>query len=153
MKKILFICSFAIATISFGQAYKMAIGLKGSYPANGGLNAKFNLKNSNAFEASIGGGRNSMFISGLLEKNNFLEDGFNWYYGGGVTVGAYTYTNAITNVSNIEGLGLLNGVLGIEYTFSKLPLNLALDTGPSIEVYPDFGFGWGGGLAVRYAIK
>ena len=142
-----------MSTVSFGQAYKMAIGLKGSYPANGGLNAKFNLKNSNAVEASIGGGKNSIYINGLLERNNFLDDGFNWYYGGGATIGAYTLTNSITNERYTQGLGLLNGVLGIEYTFSKLPLNLALDTGPSIEVYPDFGFSWGGGLAVRYAIK
>jgi hypothetical protein len=153
MKKILLIFTLSIATISFGQDYKMAVGLKGSYPASGGLNAKFNLKNSNAFEASLGGGKNSMFITGLFEKNNFLGDGFNWYYGGGATFGAYSYTNAITNVRNTEGLGLLNGVLGIEYTFSKIPLNLAVDAGPSIEVFPDFGFGWGGGLAVRYAIK
>jgi hypothetical protein len=43
--------------------------------------------------------------------------------------------------------------LGIEYTFNNIPLNLALDSGPIVQVLPQIGFGWGGGLAVRYAIK
>jgi hypothetical protein len=46
-----------------------------------------------------------------------------------------------------------SALLGIEYTFNNIPLNLALDSGPIVQVLPQVGFGWGGGLAVRYAIK
>jgi hypothetical protein len=52
----------------------------------------------------------------------------------------------------------LNGSSAIEasiggYTFQNLPINICLDTGPSIQVVPQFGFAWGGGCAIRYTLK
>ena len=48
----------------------------------------------------------------------------------------------------------IDGIIGLEYTFNEIPLNLAIDWIPLINIadYPAF---WGGGvgLSVRYAIK
>jgi hypothetical protein len=53
-----------------------------------------------------------------------------------------------------DGLYVMGtGLIGIEYTFQNLPINIALDTGPSIQGVPQFGFAWGGGCAIRYTLK
>jgi hypothetical protein len=152
MRRLFFLSLFFSSLNLMGQSYKLALGVKGGFPGSGGINLKYFIKNSNAIEGTIGGGKNSIFLTGLFEKTNSLEEGFSWYYGGGATLGAYSYFTS-TNTKNTEGLAILNGVLGVEYKFEDLPLNLAIDTGPAIEVYPDIGFGWAGALAVRYVIK
>ena len=48
----------------------------------------------------------------------------------------------------------VNGVLGIDYTFQDLPINISLDTGPVVQLIGNRNlFSWGGGLAVRYTLK
>jgi hypothetical protein len=47
----------------------------------------------------------------------------------------------------------LDGTIGLEYTFDVVPINLALDTGPSMRIVPDVKFGWMAGFAVRYAFR
>jgi len=44
-----------LASSSFTQNYKMAIGFKGGYPGYGSLNAKKSISKSDYLEASIGG--------------------------------------------------------------------------------------------------
>jgi hypothetical protein len=150
MKKILFLAVISISTFTFSQSYKTAIGLKGGFPGFGSLNAKHYLKGSHAIEASIGGNLNFIWLQGIYEVNKSLPtDGMNWYLGVGPSIGI---TN--TNGNTTDGLYLMGtGLIGIEYTFQDLPINISLDTGPSIQIIPNAGFGWGGGLAVRYTLK
>jgi len=155
MKKIGFLITIItlLTTFSFAQNYKTAVGIKGGYPGYGALNVKHYLNTTNAIEASVGGGSNSLWLQGLYELNFSLEEGLNWYAGGGANIGLYSYKNQLTNerFSNMT-LGI-NGIVGLEYTFEDFPLNIALDTGPNIRFINSFGFGWGAGLAIRYAIK
>jgi len=44
-------------------------------------------------------------------------------------------------------------LLGLDYTIPGIPINIALDTGPHIGIINSRGFGWGGGLAIRYVLK
>jgi len=45
----------------------------------------------------------------------------------------------------------MDGILGLEYTFSEAPINLSLDWKPEIELTPYNGFIPGeGGFSVRY---
>jgi len=145
MKKILFLGVLLISAFSFSQSYKMAIGLKGGYPTIGGLNAKKMLTRSTAAELSIGGGyAGGLLLSGLFEVQKPLPEtkGLNWYLGAGPTIGFGT------NIFYFN----VNGVIGLDYTFHDFPLNIALDSGPVIALSP-IGFYWGGGLAIRYALK
>lgn len=150
MRKIIFLIVLFISTLSYGQSYKTAIGLKGGFPGYGSLNAKHYLNGSHAIEACIGGNANFLWLQGIYEVNKSLPtNGMNWYLGIGPSIGI---TNTINNTT--DGLYLMGtGLIGIEYTFQDLPINISLDTGPSIQIIPDVGFGWGGGLAVRYKLK
>jgi hypothetical protein len=111
------------------------------------------LNSKTAIEGSIGGGTNTLWLQGLYELNFSLEQGLNWYAGGGANVGFYSFKNTITNERTSNMILGLNGIVGIEYTFEDFPLNVALDTGPNLRIINSFGFGWGAGIAVRYAIK
>lgn len=150
MKKTLFLTVILISTFTFSQSYKTAIGLKGGYPGFGSLNAKHYLNGSHAIEASVGGNANFLWLQGIYEVNKSLPtDGMNWYLGIGPSIGIANTNNNTTNGLYLMGTGLI----GIEYTFQDLPINISLDTGPSIQIIPNIGFEWGGGLAVRYTLK
>ena len=137
-----------LASTSFSQNYKMAIGIKGGYPGYGSLNAKKSISKSDYLEASIGGfGRNS-YSTGFhveldYERMQALEEGFSFYYGGGVLLGS---TSSIVHLAP-------KALIGLEYNFEDIPLNISIDTGPYLFVSPNIGFILGGGLALRYAIR
>jgi hypothetical protein len=152
-KSLAIIVMCVVTTFSFSQNYKTAIGIKGGYPGFGSLNGKHFLNSKTAIEGSVGGGANSLWLQGLYELNFSLEEGLNWYAGGGANVGFYSYKNPLTNDRTSNMILGINGIVGIEYTFEDFPLNVALDTGPNIQVINSFGFGWGAGIAIRYAIK
>lgn len=144
MKKILFLGVLLISAFYFSQSYKTAIGLKGGYPSLGGLNAKKMLTKSTAAEFSIGGYAGGLYLSGLFEIQKPLPEptGLDWYLGAGPAIGFGANSLFLS----------ANGVIGLDYTFQDFPLNLALDTGPVISFSP-IGFYWGGGFAIRYALK
>ena len=152
MKTIFTVLILLLASTSFSQNYKMAIGFKGGYPGYGSLNAKKSISNSDYLEASIGGfGRNS-YSTGFhveldYERMQALEEGFSFYYGLGALLG-------MTSNSNAAFLHLApKALLGLEYNFEDIPLNISIDTGPYLFVSPYTRFIWGGGLALRYAIR
>ncbi len=147
MKRLIFILTILMALNSQAQQYSTAIGLKGGYAfqGGGGINLKHFLGGSSAVEATLGGGTNTIWIQGLYERNQNLSHDFEWYYGFGGNLGLRKLDS---NTNLILGA---DAVLGLEYTFDDFPLNLAVDTGPSIIIVSDFDFGWGGRFAVRYA--
>lgn len=137
-----------LTTSFFSQNYKMALGFKGGYPGYGSLNAKKSISNSDYLEASIGGFGRYPYNVGFnvqidYERMQALEDGFSFYYGGGVLLGL---TSSFVHLAP-------KALLGLEYNFEDLPLNISIDTGPYLFVSPKIGFIWGGGLALRYAIR
>ena len=146
MKKILLTAFLflAFSICSWSQQYKTAVGIKGGYPSLGGLDIKHFLRSGFAVEGTIGGFSGTMLISALIEVQKSLPEptGLDWYVGVGPTLG----------ISSGTFLFAANGVIGVDYTFQDFPLNLSLDTGPVLSLSP-IGFGWGGGLAIRYAFK
>jgi opacity protein-like surface antigen len=137
-----------LTTSLFSQNYKMALGFKGGYPGYGSLNAKKSISKSDYLEASIGGFGRYPYNVGFnvqidYERMQALEEGFSFYYGGGVLLGL---TSSFVHLAP-------KALLGLEYNFEDLPLNISIDTGPYLFVSPKIGFIWGGGLALRYAIR
>lgn len=151
MKQIIYsMLVIIMGSYAMAQGYKTAIGLKGGYPGYGSISAKHYLSSVNAVEGNIGTGTYGLWLQGLYEWNHDLPtDGLNWYVGVGPNIGIQS--SKLMNGSTFYFSG--SGLLGIEYTFRNIPLNLVLDSGPFIQVIPNLGFGWGGGLAVRYAVK
>ncbi|MEY4141421.1 MAG: hypothetical protein RL110_792 [Bacteroidota bacterium] len=149
-KAILFVFGACLCSMAFGQNYKTAIGIKGGYPGYGSISAKHFLGDVNAVELNVGTGLYGLTLQGLYEWNHQLPtNGLSWYLGVGPNLGLQS--SQLNNGSTLFLSG--SGLIGIEYTFNGLPINLALDSGPILQVIPNIGLGWGGGVAVRYTLK
>lgn len=140
-------------TITAGaQDYKTAIGLRGGYPANG-VTIKHFLSQSNAVEGILATSHGGFVVTGLYENEHWTGEypGLNWFWGFGAHVGFWDDNPYIDNVDVSTVLGV-DFILGLEYTFDEIPLNLSIDLLPSVNL---LGYsGWGGiygGLSIRYA--
>lgn len=153
MKKILLFLFF-VASLNFVMAqnktansteYKTAIGVKVWNGA--GVSIKTFIKENNAVELIGYFDRYGTRISGLYEFHGNLssEGALKWYIGPGVHVGLY---------KGITAVGI-DGIVGIDYKFSNMPLNLALDWQPTVELGSGSrnGFiGNWGGFAIRFTL-
>ncbi len=158
MKKYLLLLVLSLlGTSAFSQQYKTAVGIKGDWSNLDYDMAQFSVKHffnaPNAFEANFGAGRNFIHLEGLYLYNSPLRSNFDWFAGGGIDVGYFGHTNTgriDTQQSNGFYSGI-SGVFGLEHTFNFIPINVALDAGPTIRVVPNFQVGLKVGFAVRYA--
>lgn len=157
MKKLLLICLTALVLMitqsdAQAQTYENAIGVRiGSY---NGVNFKTFVNTNKALEFNLAVRSNNDFkrfiLTGLYEVHNPINGapGLLWYYGGGGSIGSYKYRD-------FEGDLFLSadGVLGLDYKFDGVPLNLAVDWRPRLELTPDTNFGTGDvGLAIRLTL-
>ena len=153
MKKILLLLFF-VASLNFVMAqnrtansteYKTAIGVKVWNGA--GISLKTFITEKNALEFIGYFDRYGTRISGLYEFHGNLssEGALKWYIGPGVHVGLY---------KGITAVGI-DGIVGIDYKFTNMPLNLALDWQPTVELGTGSrnGFiGNWGGFAIRFTL-
>jgi hypothetical protein len=93
----------------------------------------------------------------LYEREQPLTSDFDWYWGLGGDLGFWNSGNYYYNQNNGKyytgAWGGFDVVFGVEYTFEEVPVNIALDFGPSIRLFPYVGFTGNGGLALRYAFQ
>jgi hypothetical protein len=153
MKQLLILAIFFTAAYSASAqnktanslTYKTAVGVR---IWNGGaLNLKTFLTDKTALEFIGFLGTYGTRITGLYEFHGDLntEGNLKWYLGFGGHASLYKVGKG----------GGVDGVAGLEYKFENLPLNLALDWQPSIElgVAQLNGFQGGyGGLAIRFTL-
>ncbi len=153
MKKILLLLFFVVSlNVVMAQnrtanstEYKTAIGVKVWNGA--GVSLKTFITEKNALEFIGYFDRYGTRISGLYEFHGNLstEGALKWYIGPGVHVGLY---------KGITAVGI-DGVVGIDYKFTNMPLNLALDWQPSVEFAAGsrngFYGNWGG-FAIRFTL-
>lgn len=153
MKKLiltLFLATFFLAasaqnSTAEGPDYKTAIGAK--LWTGGGISVKTFIKDNNALEFIGYFDRFGTRITGLYEIHGNLssEGALKWYVGPGAHVGLY---------KGITAVGI-DGVVGIDYKFTNMPLNLALDWQPSFELGSGtrngFNANWGG-FAIRFTL-
>ncbi len=157
MKKLLLLCLTAGllvigASSANAQSYENAIGVRiGSY---NGLNFKTFLNTNKALDLNLSVRSNDNFkqfiLTGLYEVHNPIggAPGLLWYYGGGASIGSY-------KAKHFEGDLFLSadGVLGLDYKFDGVPLNLAIDWRPRLELTPNTNFGTRDvGLAIRLTL-
>lgn len=125
--------------------YKTAVGIK--LWSGAGISLKTFISEKNALEFIGFFDRYGTRITGLYEFHGNLstEGRLKWYIGPGAHLGLYRGVTAAG----------VDGVIGIDYKFSELPLNLALDWQPSLEFGSGsrngFQSGWGG-FAIRYTL-
>lgn len=153
MKKILLLLFFVVSlnvvmaqnSTANSTVYKTAIGVKVWNGA--GISLKTFITEKNALEFIGYFDRYGTRISGLYEFHGNLssEGALKWYIGPGVHVGLY---------KGITAVGI-DGIVGIDYKFTNMPLNLALDWQPTVELGTGSrnGFiGNWGGLAIRFTL-
>lgn len=154
MKKIILTLTLVIFISAFGSAqdYNTGVGLRLGF--SNGLTVKHFLSQRSAVEGLLATRWHGFEITGLLEVHNqaFDVDRLKWYFGGGAHIGFWNGDNTYwgDTGTNYTIIGV-DGILGIEYSFSEVPINLSLDWKPAFNLTGYTGFwGDGGALSIRY---
>lgn len=154
MKKIFLLLASAllISVHAAGQDYKTGVGLRlGLY---NGLSVKHFFSENKAAEGILTTRWRGFDITGLYEIHNqaFQIDRLNWYYGFGAHVGFWNGDNTPWGHlgTNYAVVGI-DGVIGIEYNFLEVPINIGIDWKPELNLTGYTAF-WGdsGALTIRY---
>jgi len=148
MKKYIAISVIALLMLGYNataQEYKMALGIRlSSAPAtvNNSVSFKYFLNENHALEGLVS--FDPVAIGALYEFHRPLgAAGFQWYFGGGGFVA----------FSGDDVFGAM-GVVGLDYKFQNLPLNLSLDWKPELNIVKDISFEAAAiGLSIRFAFK
>ena len=145
MKKILLLIVVALCYVSnvSAQNYNWALGARIGGEMSG-LDVKYNLNASHSIEALLAiPYSNGFVLTGLYEWNiQVIDNGFRFYYGVGAHVGGWKSRCALG----------VDGVIGLEYQFSEIPLNLALDYKPIFNIVEKTRFYLADiGLSIRIA--
>ncbi|MDD2635236.1 MAG: hypothetical protein PHW82_07020 [Bacteroidales bacterium] len=135
------------------QDYKAAIGFRGGLAQ--GITFKAAVGGNTAFDLIVATHFRGLNLTALYEIHSLNIFGVNnlaLFYGFGGHVGFYnstsypprwgTYTNG-----TIVGIA---GVIGVEYTFDEIPINLSVDIVPSFNLVPEFWYWQRGALSIRY---
>ncbi|WP_341225826.1 hypothetical protein [uncultured Arcticibacterium sp.] len=150
MKKHIIILSLIILTsISAKAQYNGAVGVR--FTDGPAVSAKFNVWGSSAFEVLVGGFGNGLKGTFLYEIHNpaFNSSRWRWYYGFGGHAGSSPVKRKNYDpVYNGEVFHLgLDGIVGLEHTFTEIPINISADWKPEVNfvnytglVLPVFGF-------------
>ncbi len=127
-----------ISGMSMAQNYDNAIGIRGGL--FNGLTYKTALSSNAYFEGIFSTRWEGFMVTGLYEIAKPLDanaPGLNWYYGFGAHVGFFDADNdGPWDEGDFDGpiIGA-DGILGIEYTFAEVPINLSLDWKPAINLF------------------
>lgn len=134
------------------QNYETALGVRAG--AFNGITAKHFVNGSHAVEGILSLRWGGFNITGLYEVHDdaFDAPGLQWYYGFGAHLGFWNSPRAwwADENNNYVVVGV-DGIIGLEYTFSEIPVNISLDWKPALNLIGYSGFwGDGGGLSIRY---
>jgi hypothetical protein len=140
---LLFLSALLFSTRSQAQEYKMAIGVRLSSAqatVNNSVTFKYFMNESHALEAMLSFDPGAVGV--LYEVHKPLgAAGFQWFFGGG-GYAAFKGDNV---------LGAM-GIVGLDYKFQQIPLNLSLDWKPELNLVNNVNFQAAAvGLSVRFA--
>ena len=156
MKKIIltFTLALFITALASAQDYDTGVGLRLGF--SNGLTVKHFFSQRSAVEGLLSTRCHGFALTGLYEvhDNAFDVDRLNWYFGGGGHIGFwngdYTSSRWGDEGTNYTVVGI-DGILGIEYNFLEIPINISLDWKPAFNLTGYSGFwGDGGALSIRY---
>jgi hypothetical protein len=146
---LLFIAGIVFASSLQAQDYKLGLGIRFSTPAptlSNSVSVKYFMQEDRAVEGLIAFGTH-FGIGGLYEIHRALNatPGLKWYYGGGAYVGFDSQHNTYLGPT---------GVVGLDYKFDRIPLNLSLDWKPELDILPRINFVPDAiGLSARFTLQ
>lgn len=126
-----------------GTAYKTALGIRLSSSqaiVNNSVSVKHFLNDRTAIEALLSFG-DPLALGALLEIHKPVgTSGVNWFYGGGAYLG-FVKSFDVNKQRNETDVNFgAQGVLGLDYKFVNIPLNLSLDWKPELNFITDINF-------------
>jgi hypothetical protein len=148
MKKIicsfLLVAAFCVGTRVSAQDYKTALGIRLSSSApmiNNSITLKHFLNENTAIEALFSFG-DPLALGAMVEKHKPLTatEGLKWFYGGGGYLAFVKTYHPENNTNGTETNLGAQGVIGLDYKFVNLPLNLSLDWKPELNLIGDVNF-------------
>jgi hypothetical protein len=145
MKKLIFLSLFSAAIIftASAQSYKTGLGVRLSSSAamvNNSISLKHFLNERSAIEALFSFG-DPLAIGALYEIHKpFSTEGLQWFYGGGGYLGFVKSWNPNKQRNETDANFGAQGVLGLDYKFANIPLNLSLDWKPELNLVSDINF-------------
>jgi hypothetical protein len=149
MKKIilftLVIGCISVSNRIHAQEYKMALGARfttAQATVNNAISFRYFLNESNALEGLLS--FDPVTIGGLYEVYRPLgAPGFQWFFGGG----------AYVSFDEDDVVGAM-GIIGLDYKFQNIPLNISIDWKPELSLVKEVGFEAATvGLGIRFAFK
>jgi hypothetical protein len=137
------------------QNYDQGIGLRGG--ATSGITYKQFLSEQDAVEFIAGFQGDGLRLTGLYERHTPAFDvaGFHWYYGAGGHIGFYDnnydppYRDNDYNTGTAIGV---DGIGGLEYRITDVPIVVSADIKPFIEFTEPDIYLWDAGFSVRYTL-
>lgn len=147
MKKIAFLVFAFSATVSVNtssaQDYKTAIGVRLSSAAamvNNSVSIKHFISEKVAIEGLLSFG-DPLSIGALAEFHKPLNaGGLTYFYGGGGYLGFVKTFNTNTQKTSTDPNFGAQGVIGLDYKFNNVPLNISLDWKPELNIVSDINF-------------
>jgi hypothetical protein len=145
------LCLAASVSVACGQEalYNQAIGIK--FPAGFAVTYKQFISETHSIEAQASFWEKGTRLSGLYEFNFYPFDdapGLGWFVGGGAHIGVWKSRYKDEYNSNVD-FGI-DGIIGLDYKFVDLPLNISLDWQPSLALIGSSFTPAYGGIGVRY---
>jgi hypothetical protein len=125
------------------QSYKTGLGVRlSSSPAmvSNSISLKHFFNERTAIEALLSFG-DPLALGALFEVHKpFAESGIQWFYGGGGYISFVKTYNPNRNKDETSANVGAQGVIGLDYKFVNLPLNLSLDWKPELNLVTDINF-------------
>jgi len=155
MKKLLLILFTSLSIWGFSQDYKTALGLRGGLSS--GLTIKHFVSGNSALEGILASRWRGFNLTGLYEIHHFSAFGvphLNWYYGFGGHIGSWAGYKKHPWFPDDKATYSVAGadfILGIEYNFKEVPINISADWKPAFNIWGHKGF-WidESALSIRY---
>lgn len=144
---LLLVAATFLARDASAQDYRFALGvrLSNSMPTlNNSVTGKYFVTDRSAVEGMVSFG--SRFGLGALVQIHkpFPAEGLKWFYGAGAYIGFQDGTTYLGPT----------GILGLDYKFTNVPINLTLDWKPELDFIPDINFVPDAfALSVRFTLK
>lgn len=145
---LLTISGILINNSASAQDYRLALGvrLSNNVPTlSSSITGKYFVTDKNAIEGLVSFG-NRFGIGGLLEFHRpfTTAEGLSWFFGGGGYVG---WENDDTYLGP-------TGVIGLDYKFTGVPVNLSVDWKPELDILPAVNFvPEAFSVSIRFVIK
>lgn len=147
MKKLLVIVLLAASTAFVNdvnaQDYKTALGVRLSSSnamQNNSVSFKQFITDRTAIEALFTFG-DPLALGALLEFHKPLNAaGLTYFYGGGGYISFVKTVSTATLKEKTEPNFGAQGVIGLDYKFSNIPLNISLDWKPELNIVNDINF-------------